>query len=105
MIQPDPRERPESDFKGTAPADALQERILLPPGGQLTFRLAQILLTAFEQERLRQNHQVLVPVQLPDDLVIPGALEIQVRNAAGTGEAGGLIVNRVASPVDRVAQL
>src|SRR5713101_172953 len=98
MVQPDPGKRPESDFEAAAPVDAVQERILLPPGGQLTLRLAQKLLATREQERLRQNHHVLVPVQLPDDLVIPGALEIQIRDAAGIGEAGGLLVNCVTAP-------
>src|SRR5579863_563321 len=105
VIQPNPGKRPKSDFKGAAPVDSVQERILLPPGGQLTFRLAQILVAAREPERLRQNHQVLVPVQLPDDLVIPGALEIQIRNPGGIGETGGLVVNRVAAPFDLVAKV
>jgi hypothetical protein len=72
MIQRDPGKRPESDFEGAAPVDAAQERIRLPSGGQLTFSFAQKLLVAREVERLRLNHQMLMPVKLPGDLVIPG---------------------------------
>jgi hypothetical protein len=57
------------------------KRIRCDPAIQLGANLGQISRVTREQMRLRQNHQVLMPVQLPDDFVIARARRIQERNA------------------------
>ena len=55
---------------------------------------------AGQQIGLRQDNQVLMPVQFPDRFVVAGARRVQVSNAAKVGEAGFDAARIVAPPAD-----
>ena len=57
-----------------------------------------------KQQSLSQHHEVLMPVQLPDDFVVPGARPVEIRNAAEIDGAGFDPGEIVAAPVDSGAR-
>ena len=79
MIQPHPGERAHGHFQGAGPVDPAQERVLFYPVLPLAKGLVQKLAPVGEEESLREQWKMLVPVQFPDDFVIARAREIQVR--------------------------
>src|SRR5579871_3353055 len=66
MVDPDPGKRPESDFESARPVDPPPERVLLQPACELGLDLREIRRFSRQAEGLRQDDQVLVPVQLPN---------------------------------------
>ncbi len=70
MVDPDPRQRPERDLQRARPIDSALKRIPGDPALELRANLIQVRGVAGQQVRLRKNHQVLMPVQLPNDFVI-----------------------------------
>src|SRR5215471_519064 len=79
---PNPRKCPEPDFQGAAPVDPTLKRILSPPLFDVLEDAVAVLLAAGKSRCLRKQHEMLVPVQLPDELVVPNCREIQVGNSA-----------------------
>src|SRR4029077_6081375 len=74
VINPEPGERAESDFERAGPVDAAMEGVLLDPA----LDLAADLIEAVGAAHLGEHDQVLMAVELPDDLVIPGARGVEV---------------------------
>src|SRR5690349_1971822 len=72
----------------------------IDPAVELRPSLIQVALVAGKQEGLREQHQVLVPVQLPDDLVIAGFRSVQIRHAAEIVQTCFLAIRVVATPED-----
>ena len=86
LIDPDPCERPKCDFERARPIDPAMERIFVHPTRELRTGFIQISGIPGQQVGLRQNHQVLMPVQLPNDFVIAGMRGIEEPNMAKIGQ-------------------
>ena len=74
---PKPRQAPERHFKRTSPIHADRVGVLLLPVVPKRQQLRDELLPPGQPVRLRQRGQPLLPVQLPDDLVVADLLEVE----------------------------
>jgi len=100
MIHPDPRKRAERDLQRTRPIGSPMEWILLHPTIQLRAYFFEISRFAGQQVSLRQHHQVLMPVQLPDDFVVAREAGIEVWNAPEIERICFDASNVIAPPAD-----
>jgi len=100
MPDPRPGQGAKRCFQSAGPVDSPAERILVQPAFQLAEDLPVAGGIVLHAARLRQQHQVLVPVQFPDDLVIARTLEIQVRDQPEVAQAGLHRVLVIAAPTD-----
>src|SRR5437016_7530338 len=100
MPNPDPRQRPKRDFQSARPIDSPMIWVRGKPALKLRLNLIQVRLIASEEIGLRQDHQVLVPAQLPNHFVVPGLGCVQVRNQTKVIEAGFNPAYVVAPPTD-----
>src|SRR5260370_31088331 len=80
-MDPDPRQAAKCDLESASPVDPLLNGILPTPAFELPHDLAQKLLAAGEQVSLRQQHQVLMPVEFPDTFVVAGLGRVEIGNA------------------------
>ncbi len=101
VIDPDPGQGAKRDFKRARPIDAAHKRIGGNPALYLSERLRAEPFLLCELERLRQQNQVLVAVQLPNPLVIADALHIEIRNEFEVTKRAGSAAHVVAPPCDR----
>ena len=100
VVNPDPGERAERHLEGAGPVDAALERVRLHPAFPLRKGVVQKLRPARQPPRLREQNQVLMPIDLPDDLVVARARGIEVRNAAEVGGSGLDAAGVIAPPAD-----
>src|SRR5579872_5442692 len=77
------------------------ERIRLRPRFDLRKYLGEICLVSAEHKRLREQDQVLMAIQLPNDFVIACARRVEIGNAPEIIEAGFAAAHVIAPPVDR----
>src|SRR5438105_3427052 len=100
VIDPYPRKRTEGHFERADPIHAAEVRVRRPPALEFVLDLEQVLLTAGQPARLREQHEVLVAIELPHDLVIANAFQIQVRNRSAVGRSATDSVNVIAAPIN-----
>src|SRR5579872_2169195 len=100
MVDPDPGERAKRDLEGARPIHAALEGILCEPAFQLPADLVEKLLSSGQPVGLRQQHQVLMPVQLPNYLVIANAREIEIRYQPEITQSTLLPMDVIAPPVN-----
>src|ERR1700682_1650584 len=81
MPHPSPRQGTEGYLKRTRPVDAALERILFEPTPKLGLDLRQGFAVAVKAVVLRQDHEMLMPVQFPNYFVVSDACLIKVGNA------------------------
>src|ERR1700736_92099 len=81
MTHPSPRQGTEGYLKRTRPVDATLKRILLEPTPKLGLDLRQGFAVPVKTVVLRQDHEMLMPVQFPNYFVISDARLIKVGNA------------------------
>src|SRR5882757_9988552 len=98
MPNPDPGKRPERDLQSAGPVDAAHETIGREPALELLHDLVEILALATQKERLRQQHEMLMAIQLPDVLVVADRIEIEIRHAAHVAERGRFAVRIILAP-------
>ena len=103
MERPEPRERSKTQLQHAGPVDALQRRV----GGQPVFELVDecVVVARFAGELMRagERQPVLVPVDLPDHLVV-ARLRRQVRDRRPVTGRSLAIVNRILVPRRRSAE-
>ena len=80
VINPHPRKRSEGYLQRAAEVDAALERILLKPTLHLLTEIVEKLPPPSQSPGLREQNQLLMPIQLPDDFVVAHARRIQIRN-------------------------
>src|SRR5436190_1293176 len=100
VMNPDPGERAETDFERARPIDPSMQRILIEPTFDLPVNLFREIGAARQNVRLRQQDKMLVPVQLPDDLVIAGARGVEIRNAAEVDGGSFPAAHIIAAPLN-----
>ena len=78
MVSPNPGQRPEGHFQRAGPIDSPAVRVLCKPALELSLNLFEICGVSGEPICLGQQHELLVPVQLPNELVVarPGCIKI-----------------------------
>ncbi len=77
---PHPGQSTKCDFQSAGPVDASLERILLKPAFELAWNFVEEIAASGKQMSLSQQDQVLVPIDLPDRLVVAGAVAVEVGN-------------------------
>src|SRR5581483_270224 len=102
---PDPGQRAERNFERARPIDAAQVWIGRKPACKLRLDFPEKLTALRQSKGLRQKDQVLMPVQLPDKLMIAGTFEIEIRNAPEELRAGFDTVLIIPPPADLAACL
>src|ERR1019366_7101458 len=78
MPYPYPRQRAERDLESAGAVDAALKLVLRPPVFQLADHRVEVLVAPGDNKRLRQQNQVLVPVDLPYQLVVSGRCQIEI---------------------------
>src|ERR1039457_4965259 len=73
MIRPNPRQSAERHFERARPVDSSIVWIRREPAFQLRANLVQVGRVSGEAERLRQQHQMLMTIGLPNHFVIATA--------------------------------
>lgn len=101
---PRPRQSPKRRLEHAGPVDTVFGRIRLDPALELGDEGVTIPALAREPVRTPECAPVLVPVQLPDDLVI-AARRIEIRNGCPELQRSGDAVYRVPMPVRRCAAI
>ncbi len=100
-----PVDQPDRDFQRARPVRAAPDRTLLDPRFDVLSHSVRVAQVAAQRVRLRERHQVQVPVGLPQVLdvadaplvaVVDGACRAQRRQASG---------ERVAVPFRRIAEV
>jgi hypothetical protein len=76
------------------------ERIFVHPTRELGTDFVQISGVSGQQVGLRQNHQVLMPVQLPNDFVIAGMLCVEEPNTAKVDQSSLDAPQIIPAPMD-----
>jgi hypothetical protein len=97
---PGPGHRPEGRFQHAGPVDAAFGRVRLDPAFELGDEDVAIAAVAGQPERASERAPVLMPVQLPDDLVVAAGW-IQIGNRRPELQRHSDIVDRIAMPVRR----
>jgi len=100
MISPNPRQRPEGHFERTGPIDSPAVRVLREPALQLSLNFAEICGVRREPISLGQKHEVLVPVQLPNELVVASLGRIQIWDSPKIIQPGLDSARVIAAPAD-----
>ena len=77
---------------------SIQDLQLRRGGGRVT-------VLARQKERLRQRHEVLMAIQLPDHLVVADHGRIEVRHPAPMRPRCVAMADRVEMPVDRLPEV
>src|SRR5712692_4332092 len=103
MKHPDPGERPESDFERAGPIDSPKKWIPLEPALQLIPDLSQEIVASGEQERLSQQHQMLMPIQLPDNFVVANFVEVEIGDAPEVDRTTRTPAQIITAPIDLLA--
>ena len=81
MIRPDPRNARNATSSALVQLMSAIIGIGREPAFQLRANFVQVPSITSESECLREHHQMLMPIRLPDHLVIAAVAGIQVRNA------------------------
>src|SRR5579863_6805318 len=100
VVDPQPRQCPESDFQGAGPVNAAPVPILLEPAIEKFLQMVQKLAPPGKLPGLCQRHQMLMPIQFPDNFVIPHPRRVQIREQPEVASAGLYIMDRIAPPAD-----
>src|SRR5260370_13956637 len=103
VVHPDPGARAKRGLQRARPINSAMKRIFLEPVVELRANLGQIRGVARESIRLRQDHQVLMAIQLPNDLVISGLARVEIGNPAKIAQPGFDSAGVIAPPGDRRA--
>src|SRR6516165_6911720 len=80
MPYPYPRQRSKPNLKRTSPVDSTLKRVVVPPVFKLADNRFEVPRVRRRQECLRQQHQVLMAVDLPNDLVIARNCDVKIRD-------------------------
>ena len=100
---PDPGQGAERDFERAGPVDAALEGVLVPPVFELAKDVLAVRLVAGEHGSLGQQNKMLVAIDFPNELVIAGSSEVEIRNPAEVACRRFDAAVRVATPGDLVA--
>ena len=76
------------------------KRVTRDPTVELRANLVQVPNFARQPVGLRQNNQVLMPVQFPNQFVVARARRVEVRNAAEVDQTGFDAAQVIAPPAD-----
>ncbi len=98
VIDPDPRHRPETHFQRAGPIDPAMIRIRREPAFELRANLLQVRRISTQAERLRQKHEMLMPIRFPNHFMIAPAPGVQIRNAAEISKTGFDAAGMIAPP-------
>src|ERR1700682_3376323 len=104
-IHPNPRQRPKAHLQRASPVDPPLKWILPPPALQLPHNLVEPGIVPRNQPDLRQQNQMLMPVQLPDVLVVPRPRRVQIRNQPKVPSPGFLPAPIIPPPPNLVTSL
>ena len=97
--RPQPRQGSQRELEHARPVHAEQGRIAFEPARELVETMVSVLRLTSQPVRAAQHQPVLVPIQLPDDLVV-AAGGIQVWHAGPEDVRRAPIVNRVVVPFE-----
>ena len=100
VVCPDPRQSAQRHFQRARPIDSPVVWICEEPALELRANLAEIIGVSRETERLRQQHQMLMTIRLPDHFVVAAAPCIEVGNPAEITETSLYTASVVAAPGD-----
>src|SRR5271169_25866 len=97
---PYPRQCAERDLKRTGPVDAALVGVFRPPVFQLTDHRIEVFASPGGNVGLREQDQMLVAVDLPDKLVVPGRRQVEIGNPAEVFRRRLGAASRIAAPRD-----
>ena len=97
---PAPRDATERDLEAAHPIHADSRRILPHPRREQSRDCLRVRGVACQMIRLRQPHQLLVSVQLPNELHVSAGLAVHVLHAVPTLGGRFMRRDRVRAPVD-----
>src|ERR1700693_244073 len=100
VVCPDPRQGAETDFQRAHPIDSPVVWIREEPALELRANLAEIIGVSRETERLRQQHQMLMTIRLPDHFVVAAAPHIQIGDSAEISQITFHSTGVIAAPGD-----
>ena len=96
--RPQPRERPEPELEHARPVDADERRVRVEPARELREQRGRDSGVAGQPEGAAEREPVLMPIQLPDDLVIAARrIEVRHRRPERARARGGRAPDRDAS--------
>src|ERR1019366_4058583 len=101
MPDPYPRQRPEPDLERTGPVYAALKLVLRPPVLQLADHCVEVLDSPGDHESLRQLDKMLMPVDLPDQLVFSRSCQIEIEDCPKILLRSLNTALRIAPPRDR----
>jgi hypothetical protein len=105
MVNPDPGQRPECHFQCAGPIDSPAVRVLCEPALELSLNFSEIYVVEREQIGLSQKDEVLVPVQLPNELVVASPGYIQIWDSPEIIQTGLYSARVIATPADLWARV
>src|SRR5580700_9532790 len=76
VIHPDPGQRAKRDLQRAGPINAVLERIFSNPVFPLLYECLEKFTPAGKESGLSEEHEILMPIQFPDELVIPDSSEV-----------------------------
>src|SRR5262249_10856289 len=100
MRDPHPGQGAHGDLERARPVDATHVGICHPPAFQLALDLTNEVLPAGHASRLRQDDEMLMAIELPDDLVVADAARVEEGNGPRICGPAGDVPRVVAAPID-----
>src|ERR1043165_690332 len=103
MNCPEPRDRAEGDFETTGPVDAELRRVGVHPRFEMGDADARVTFVAGQPVSLDQGLEVLMAIQLPDDLLVAGDLDVEIVELGPVQQRAAVAADGVDLPVDAIA--
>src|ERR1700730_4420257 len=100
MVNPNPGQRPECHFQRAGTIDSPAVRVLCKPALELRLNFSEIYVVEREQIGLSQKDEVLVPVQLPNELVVASPRCIQIWDSPEINQTGLYSARVIAPPAN-----
>jgi hypothetical protein len=100
VVGPDPRQSAKTHFQRARPIDSPVVWIRREPALELRANLVEIIGVSRETERLRQQHQMLMTIRLPDYFVIAAAPHVQIGDSAKISQIALNPTSVIAAPGD-----
>ncbi len=98
--RPEPGEHADRQFEHARPIGARQRRVGVEPAAELRSKGIVVDAAAGERERTPEGEPVLMPVELPDHLVIAEG-RVKIRHRSPVDPRHATAVDGIAMPVDR----
>src|ERR1043165_8225051 len=102
--RPQPRHRAKRDFQTARPVNPELRRVRVHPCLEMRRERARVSLIARQPVSLTERHEILMPVQLPDDLLVTGDFSVEIVELAPVQQRNALSGQRLNLPIDRIAK-